>query len=95
METIDAVKDKVIAKVLKKEEKTQGGLIIPEEFSSETHAFGEVVSVGDEVAGIHRNDTIVFHVRAGQDLLINRENFKCLTFNEIYGKMREGKSEGI
>lgn len=92
MKTIDAIKDKVVAKVLSKEEKTKGGIVIPDSVEMEPQAFGEVISVGNEVEGIHRGDTIIFHVRGGQEIVFEEENYKCLAFNEIYGKIRETKS---
>ena len=92
MKTIDAIKDKLIVRVFSKEEKRESGVVIPGDFNQEPHSFGEVISVGDEVHSISRGDVIVFHTRAGQEVILDDENYKCLTFNEVYGRLRETKS---
>lgn len=92
MKSIDAVKDKIVVKVIPKEEKSQGGIHIPEGAQTEPQGYGEVISVGEEVERVNRGDTLVFHVRAGQDMVFERENYKCLTYNEVYGILKDKKS---
>jgi len=81
-----AIKDKVFAKVLtENEQTTPGGLIVPGTVRKEPQKYGLVISVGDNVKEIQMGDTIMFHDRGGQTILIDGEEHRVLSDNEIYG----------
>lgn len=81
-----AVKDKVFVKVLKEvEQTTQGGLIVPGTVKKEPQKYGDVLSVGNDVKEIIIGDQIMFHDRGGQTIMINGEEYRILSENEIYG----------
>ncbi len=86
---IEAVKDKIIVTVLKEENISDGGIILPETASSNApQSLGEVVSIGpdaSEETGIKKGDIIVFAKFAGQDIIINKYSFKVLMSGEVYG----------
>lgn len=89
MKTVEAVKDKIIVEVLSKDEKTDGGLFVPEGSKLEPQFYGEVLSVGSEVEGISVGDVLVFHERAGMDMVVEKRNLKCIKHDEIYGILRQ------
>ena len=89
MKTIQAVSDKVFVKVLKEEEKTSGGLIVPATAKKEPQSYGVVVSFGSDVKGIKLNDIVVFHSHAGQVVLLESQEYKIIMYPEIYGVVTE------
>ena len=84
---IDAIKDKVVVKLLTRE-KTKSGLIIPDAVT-EPQAFCKIISVGDEVKYVKKNDIVVCHMRAGMDVLIDKDLIKVLKEDEIYGVLTD------
>jgi chaperonin GroES len=89
MKIIQAVSDKVFVKVLKEEEKTSGGLIVPATAKKEPQSYGVVLSVGSDVKGIKLNDVVVFHSHAGQVVLLESQEYKIIMYPEIYGVVTE------
>lgn len=90
MKKIEAIKDKIVVELIKDiEEKTDGGIIIPETSKKEPQSYGTVVSIGSDVKGVTEGDTISFHQRAGQDIILNNKLMKVLTDAEVYGIIRE------
>jgi len=84
---IKAIKDKVVA-VMMTREKTRSGIIIPD-IVQEPQAFSQVISVGDEVTVIKEGDIVVTHIRAGMDVVIDKEIIKVLKEEEIYGILND------
>lgn len=89
MAKIEAVKDKVVARVIPEEEKTAGGIVIPAGSQKNPQVQAEVESVGSEVEEIEVGDIILCHQQGGQELMFNEQRYKCLMYSEIYGKMKE------
>ncbi len=71
--------------MLKPENKTKGGLIIPDNVDNLPQHYGQVISVGEDISTIKEGDIIVFHSRAGQIAIFDNVNYKALMYNEIYG----------
>jgi len=92
MKTVKAVKDKVVVEVLKSEEKTEGGIIVPATAEKDPQGYGRVISVGEEVTTIKEGDIVLFAKFGGQDILIDRQVMKVLMYNEVYGIL-EGAAE--
>lgn len=92
---IQAVDEIIIAKVIKKDEVTEGGLLIPASFGeNSTHRIGEVISVGQKVTEVKPNDVIIFHIRGGQTFVlgsIETDEYRALKLQEIYGVVKEVK----
>jgi chaperonin GroES len=82
---IQAIKDKVLVKVLKEETTTKGGLIVPGTIRKDPQKYGTVISVGQDVRHIGLDVTLVFHERGGQVILIDEEEYRILNEAEIYG----------
>jgi len=66
--------------------KTISGLVLPE--SSDPQGYGRVLSCGDlvtEGTNIKEGDLLIFHPRAGMDIVMNKRILKVLKFEELYG----------
>jgi len=87
METkIEAIEDKILVKVIKPERKSKGGIVIPEVAGDLPQSYGKVLSVGESVNQLIKvESTIVFHQRAGMDILHDDETLKILKNDEVYG----------
>jgi len=74
---------------------TSGGIILPNN-SADPQGYGKVLSIGPEVPtwpddskkNLAIGDIIVFHIRAGMDLLMDKEILRTLKYDEIYGILR-------
>jgi len=82
---INAVADKVVVEFLRTT-KSEGGLVIPD-VAQDPQGYGKVLSVGELLADtkIKVGCVVVFHMRAGMDLIINKTVQKCLKYEEIFG----------
>jgi len=89
MQKLQGVKDKVVVEIIKKEQKTEGGLFIPEGFNQLPQNYGKVISVGKEVEEIKKDDVVIFHQRAGMDTLIDNKVYKILMYSEVYAIVKE------
>ena len=89
---IQAVADKIIVKLMRVS-KTQGGLLLPET-ASDPQGYGEVMTVGEfvtENTDIKEGDFLVFHPRAGMDMLMDSYVLKVLKYEELYGILTDDK----
>lgn len=93
MRTIEAVKDKVVVKLIREDKVTKGGIILPDSVSKDPQAYGEVISAGDDVSKIKVGDILLFAKFGGQDMMLDGIIYKVLIDNEIYGILRETKDE--
>lgn len=90
MKEIKAVNDHVIVKeIVKEEEKTESGIIIPQTVRVEPQKTGKVISVGEDVKKIKKDDMVMFHQSGGQAIILNGEVLRVLKKNEIYGVIVE------
>ncbi len=85
--------DRVVVKPQQAEEKTAGGIVIPDT-AKEKPLMGKVVSVGPgklldngkrvEVA-VNKNDTVLFGKYGGNDIKIDGVEYKILRESDILG----------
>lgn len=67
--------------------KTRGGLILPDNVQ-EPQSYGRVLSAGEIVTDnteIKEGEFLVFHPRAGMDMLLEGRLLKVLKYDELYG----------
>ena len=93
MSTIRPLQDRVIVKRVKEEEKTKGGIIIPDT-AKEKPQEGEVVSVGpgarDEAGKIHpldvkKGDRILFGKWSGTEVKLDGDEYIIMKESDIMG----------
>ncbi len=87
-----AVEDKIVVQLKSKESKTSSGIIIPETANSLTpQNTGVVISAGPDVKDIKKGDSIIFHERAGMDVMLNDIVYKVIAIGEVYAIIEEAK----
>lgn len=89
MAFMQAVKDKIIVEMIEKENKTPGGIVLPETASLEPQAYGNVVSVGADVKEIDVGDVLAFNERAGMDITFEGKKLKCMADAEVYSIIKQ------
>lgn len=86
---IQGIKDKVVVKDVQPEEVTEGGIIIPENANKlDPQVTCVVISFGEEVNTLKVGDTIYCHRNAGMAMMIRRETFRVLKYDEIYAVLK-------
>jgi len=96
MVTIRPLQDRVVVRPLEREEKTAGGIILPDT-AKEKPITGEVVSVGpgkyieskgDRVPPpLTKGDRIIFGKYAGTEVRIEGEEYKILEVKDVLAKI--------
>lgn len=89
MKVLQAVKDKVVVEILKDQEVTDGGIIIPDTVKKSPHSTGKVVSIGNEVEEVKGNDIVIFAQFAGQATFLGTKEIRVLCLGEIYGVIKD------
>lgn len=84
---INAIGDKIIVAVLKRE-KTSGGIVLPSN-TQEPQSYGKVISKGEQVYNVEVNDYLIFHNRAGMDIMFDKQILKVVKYDEIYGIIKD------
>jgi len=59
--------------------------------AQDPQGYGKVLSLGEEVANKRMNvgDILVFHTRAGMDMIRGKVVLKCLKYEEVYGILED------
>ena len=90
MKNIKAINDIVVAEeIIKREETTASGLIVPQTVKVEPQKYGKVLSIGEKVDNIKVGDVIVFHQSGGQAVLLDGVIQRVLKKDEIYGILQD------
>ena len=93
--TLKPLDDRVVVEPLEAEEKTTGGILLPDTAKQKPQQ-GKVVAVGpgklndkgDRVAmAVKVGDTVLFGKYGGSDVEVNGREFKILRESEILGKI--------
>lgn len=80
--------DRVAVKLVEREEKTEGGIVIPDTAKKEKPQTGEVFEVGrgcyeDEEPEITKGDMVVFDKFAGTEVTVDGTEFKIVNIDDI------------
>lgn len=84
--------NRVVIKAVKQEEKTKGGIYLPDTASKERPQEGEVIAVGPgkimengerQKMDIKEKDRIIFSKYAGTEIKIDEEEYLILTDSDI------------
>lgn len=59
--------------------------------AQDAQGYGKVLSVGSAAANqeIKEGDYLVFHTRAGMDMIQDKRVLKCLKYEEVYGILHD------
>jgi co-chaperonin GroES (HSP10) len=89
MKKVEAIGDKIVVRVVFKQNVRESGIVIPETVKTEPQNQGVVESTGADVKYIKVGDTIFYHPRGGQDFIVDDIIYKVLGESEIYGVLKE------
>ena len=76
---------RIVVKALKQEEKTEGGIYLPETASKEKPQQGKVTAVGPEFKGVKIGDTVIFAKYGGTEIKIQDEDYLVLGEDDVLG----------
>ena len=97
MASLRPLEDRVVLKVLDAEEKTAGGILLPDT-AKEKPQRGKVTAVGDGKFGkdgkrlkldVKKGDVVLFGKYAGSDVKVDGEDYKILREGEILARVQE------
>lgn len=95
MASLRPLEDRVVLKVLDAEEKTAGGILLPDT-AKEKPQRGKVTAIGDGKIGkdgkrlpldVKKGDTVLFGKYAGSDVKVDGQDYKILRESEILAKV--------
>ena len=95
MASLRPLDDRVVLKVLDAEEKTAGGILLPDS-AQEKPQRGKVTAVGEGRLGkdgnrlqldVKKGDVVLFGKYAGSDVQVDGEDYKILRESEILAKV--------
>lgn len=75
--------ERIIVKPLKQEEKTEGGIFLPETASKEKPQQGNVIAVGPDFKGVKKGDKVLFAKYAGTEVEIENEKYLVLGEDDV------------
>jgi chaperonin GroES len=93
---IKPIGERVLLKQMKKEEKTKGGLYIPES-AKEEKKDGEVVAVGTFKDGkelpLKKGDRVIYGGYSSDEIEIDDQKYLFVEFKDILGKVEVKKND--
>jgi len=81
---VQPLKDRVFVKYSGEEEKTKGGLYIPDS-AREKPQRGKVQTVGSDVKGVKKGDEILFDRYSGSKIKLDDEEYLIIKEEDILG----------
>lgn len=75
--------ERVVVKPQKQEEKTEGGIYLPETASKERPQQGEITAVGSDFKGVKEGDTVVFAKYGGTEVKLDGEDYLILGEDDV------------
>jgi chaperonin GroES len=97
MASLRPLDDRVVLKVLDAEEKTAGGILLPDT-AKEKPQRGKITAVGEGKfdkngkrmrLDVKKGDVVLFGKYAGSDVKVDGEDYKVLRENEILARVEE------
>lgn len=76
------LKDRILVKPESPEEKTEGGIIIPDS-AKQTQQKGTVVAIGDSVESVSTKDTVVYGKTSGIEINLEGEDYLIMREDDV------------
>ncbi|MBA7483836.1 10 kDa chaperonin [subsurface metagenome] len=74
---------RIVVKPLKQEEKTEGGIYLPETASKDKPQQGEVIAVGSDFKGVKKGDMVIFAQYGGTEIKVDNDEYLVLTADDV------------
>lgn len=89
MKKVIPLEDRVLVKIIKEEEKTPSGIILPD-VAKEKPQIAEVIEVGDdETIKVKKGDKVIFAKYSGTEIKVDGEDYLILSKADILAKIEE------
>ncbi|TET11520.1 co-chaperone GroES [Candidatus Aerophobetes bacterium] len=75
--------ERIVVKPLKQEEKTEGGIYLPDTASKDKPQRGEVIAVGPDFKGVKKGDKVIFAKYGGTEIEIEEEEYLILGVDDV------------
>jgi chaperonin GroES len=75
--------ERIVVKPVKEEEKTEGGIYLPETASKEKPQQGKVIAVGSDFKGVKKGETVIFAKYGGTEIKIENEDYLVLGVDDV------------
>lgn len=75
--------ERIIVKPIKQEEKTKGGIYLPETASKEKPQQGDVIAVGPDFKDVKKGDKVLFAKYGGTEIKIEDEDYLVLGADDV------------
>lgn len=84
---IQTILDRVLLKRLTPDERSIGGILLPEQASNNVNVHYAVLSVGPDVTAVKANDTVLIDRGRCLDVFVGEERFKLAQERDILAKI--------
>ncbi len=75
--------ERIVVKPLEQEEKTEGGIYLPDTASKDKPQRGEVIAVGPDFKGVKKGDKVIFAKYGGTEIKIGEEEYLVLGADDV------------
>lgn len=75
--------ERIVVKPLEQEEKTEGGIYLPDTASKDKPQRGEVIAVGPDFKGVKKGDKVIFAKYGGTEIKIEEEEYLILGVDDV------------
>ncbi len=75
--------ERIVVRPLKQEEKTEGGIYLPDTASKDKPQQGEVIAVGPDFKGVKKGDKVIFAKYSGAEIKIEEEEYLILGVDDV------------
>ena len=75
--------ERIVVKPLEQEEKTEGGIYLPDTASKDKPQQGEVIAVGPDFKGVKKGDKVIFAKYGGTEIKIGEEEYLVLGADDV------------
>jgi len=81
--------ERIVVKPRKQEEKTEGGIYLPETATKEKPQQGKVIAVGSDFKGVKEGDTVIFAKYGGTEVKLDGEEYLVLGEDDVLAVLEE------
>jgi len=81
--------ERIVVKPIKQEEKTEGGIYLPETASKEKPQRGDVIAVGADFKGVKKGDKVIFAKYGGTEIKVDDEEYLVLGEDDVLAILEE------
>jgi len=75
--------ERVVVKPEEEEEKTKGGIYLPDTASKEKPQKGKVIAVGPDFKGVKKGDKVIFAKYGGTEIKMDEEDYLVLGKDDV------------